>query len=69
MIKVKALKDESSHWYLVPNELCDEFCKLQDKLCCENYAERDEDEKHFIDKFSPYMTGGDVNNVQLYVEK
>jgi hypothetical protein len=68
MIKIKALRDESSHWYLVPNEFCDEFNKLQNKLSCEEYPDRDNDEKYFIEKFSQYMTGGDLNNVQLYID-
>ena len=26
MQKVKATRDDSGHWYIIPNELYDEFC-------------------------------------------
>lgn len=60
--KVHAIKDDSGHWYVIPTELAVEFHNLL------NGGERTEEE--FIEKFSRYMTGGDLNNIQLYaVEK
>lgn len=67
MIKVTALKDESGHWYLVPSELKKDFYILLDKASTEDSLQY-EAEKEFIDKFSKYMTGGDINNIQLYIE-
>jgi hypothetical protein len=58
--KVRAIKDDSGHWYVIPMELTVEFHNLL------NGGERTEDE--FIEKFSKYMTGGDLNNIQLYAE-
>jgi hypothetical protein len=57
--KVKALKDESGHWYIIPNDLVQSFRK-------------DEQDEDFIDsgefdnKYGKYRTGGDLNLVQLY---
>jgi hypothetical protein len=57
--KVKALKDESGHWYIIPNDLVQSFRK-------------DEQDEDFVDsgdfdnKYGKYRTGGDVNLVQLY---
>jgi hypothetical protein len=57
--KVKAVKDESGHWYVLPNELLNDFYK-------------DEQDEDFVDsgkfdnKYGKYMTGGDLNNIQLY---
>ncbi|NET30693.1 MAG: hypothetical protein F6K19_01650 [Cyanothece sp. SIO1E1] len=57
LIKVVATKDESGHWYVIPKELDEEF---------EELAFDEEKEDEFIDKFSKYSTGGDLNLVQLY---
>ena len=70
MIKVKALTDDSSHWYLVPNEEAEEFNKLISLICYAN--ETDGGEKliyEFEKKFSKYRTGGDLNLTQLYIDK
>jgi hypothetical protein len=56
--KVYATKDNDGHWYIIPAEMTDEFRRLRDG------GESTEDE--FIEKFSNYMTGGDLNLVQLY---
>lgn len=61
MKKVKAIRDEDGHWYIIPNELVDSFNK-------ELYNEDFVDSGGFGDKYGQYMTGGDLNNVQLYVE-
>lgn len=59
--KIKAVKDDSGHWYLIPNNLLDGFYK-------------DIQNEHFVDsgkfdsKYYQYMTGGDLNLIQLYVK-
>lgn len=58
--KVVAVQDDSCHWYVIPVEMLQEFRKLGEG------GEGTEDE--FIEKFSDYMTGGDLNNIQLYAE-
>jgi hypothetical protein len=62
MIKVKCLRDESLHWYIVPNELENEFCK---DLANENMI----DSGGFDDKYGKFRTGGGLNNIQLYIKK
>ncbi len=57
--KVKAIQDDSGHWYIIPNELLDSFRK-------------DEEDEDFVDsgefgkKYGKYSTGGDLNLKQLY---
>ena len=60
-IKVKAVKDDSGHWYVVPNELVSEFF-----VDHENDDMTDNGE--FDNKYGQYRTGGDLNLVQLYKE-
>lgn len=60
LIKVYATKDNDGHWFVIPAEMIDDFRRLRDG------GEKTEDE--FIEKYSDYMTGGDLNNVQLYAE-
>lgn len=57
--KVKAVKDESGHWYIIPEKLLPFF----------EIDEEDEsmiDSGQFDNKWSKYRTGGDLNLVQLY---
>lgn len=59
--KIKAIKDESGHWHVLPNELLEDFRK----------DEQDEDfvdSGKFDEKYGSYMTGGDLNLIQLYAE-
>lgn len=67
MKKVKALQDESGHWYVIPAEMGEEFYKLMN-----NHGKQPalwyEFEEEFIEKFDKYRTGGDLNLVQLYAE-
>jgi len=59
-IKVKAVTDDSGHWYLIPNELEDDFDRdLQDEEMVDSGA--------FDDKYGQYATGGDLNLTQLYI--
>lgn len=65
MRKVKAVQDDSCHWYLIPNELYNEFKKdMQEFL--------DGDEltagMDFDTKWGQYRTNGDLNLIQLFIE-
>jgi len=64
MQKVIATRDESSHWYVIPADLYDEFSKLYQKAYEDDYEAQEE----FEEKFGQYRTGGDLNNVQLWAE-
>lgn len=72
-IQVKILQDESSHWYIVPSDLEDEFFLLSrmaeegPSLDC-MYTYQDFIQQ-FEDKFAKYRTGGDVNNYQLFISQ
>ena len=59
MVKVKAVRDDSGHWYVIPDELYQNFLKDLDN---EDMADSGE----FGEKYGKYMTGGDLNLVQLY---
>ena len=59
--KVKAVQDDSCHWYLIPNDLLEEFDK-------DNQNESMADSGEFDTKYGQYRTGGSLNNVQLYIE-
>jgi hypothetical protein len=61
-IKIKAVRDDSGHWYVIPNELWNSFFEdLMDIDMC--------DSGEFDEKYGKYMTGGDLNLVQLYAEQ
>jgi hypothetical protein len=62
--KVEAVQDESSHWYVIPADMSNEFSVLHNKATDEDYDAQEE----FIEKFDQYRTGGDLNNIQLYAE-
>jgi hypothetical protein len=57
--QIKAVKDESGHWYVIPLEREEEF-----------YNDHDDVELiysgQFDNKWGTYRTGGDLNNIQLY---
>lgn len=58
-MKVKAIKDESGHWYVIPNELLSDFMKDE--------ADDDMvDSGEFDAKYGQCRTGGDLNLIQLY---
>jgi len=61
MRKVKAVQDESCHWYVLPNELVDEFYKDEEN---ESFV----DSGGFAEKYDEYMTGGCLNIIQLYAD-
>lgn len=58
---VKALKDESGHWYVIPAVLAGEFL-------ADEQNEDLIDSGEFDAKWSKYRTGGDLNLVQLWAE-
>ena len=59
--KVKAVQDNDSHWYILPNYLLEEF---ESDLLNEELEESGE----FGEKYDQYRTNGDLNNIQLYAE-
>jgi hypothetical protein len=60
--QVKVIKDESGHWYIIPNKLVKEFYKDESN-------EDMIDSGEFGNKWGGYMTGGGLNLVQLYAKK
>ena len=62
MIKVKALQDDSSHWYIIPNELVNQFRQDLENEDMIDYGE-------FDSKYNQYKTSGDLNNIQLYISE
>ena len=61
MKKVKATQDDCGHWYIIPNDLYDQFNEdLENEEMC--------DSGEFDEKYGEFMTGGDLNLVQLYIE-
>lgn len=59
--KVKAVGDDDGHWYVIPSEKAEEFRR---DLSNEEMVESGE----FGAKWSEYMTGGDLNNTQLWAD-
>ena len=59
--KVKAIEDESGHWYVLPNDLLSDFFKDGED---EDFV----DSGKFDNKYGKYRTGGDLNLIQLYAE-
>lgn len=60
--KVKVVNDDDGHWFVIPNELKDSFYKDLDN---ESFV----DSGGFGEKYGKYMTGGDLNLVQLYIKE
>lgn len=59
--KVKAVQDDSGHWYVIPAELERDFYRdSEDQAYC--------DSGQFDIIYGCYRTGGDLNLVQLYVK-
>ncbi len=61
MRPVVAVQDQDSHWYVIPAEMKDAFYKDEENGSVDEY-------EAFCEKYSEYMTGGDLNLVQLYAE-
>ena len=61
IVKVKAVQDDSSHWYVIPNSLFSDFNRdVENEAMC--------DSGEFGNKYGQYMTGGDLNQIQLYAK-
>lgn len=58
-------QDETGDWYVIPMSLKDSFLAYDEQALENDYDLQDE----FEDKFGKYRTGGDLNNVQLYIKK
>jgi hypothetical protein len=59
--KVKAVTDDSGHWYVIPYIMADVFYEdLEDESLV--------DSGKFDDKWGCYRTGGDLNSIQLWAE-
>lgn len=65
MIKVVAVRDDSSHWYVIPKEKMGIFQNYMNSLEEDWTSEL---ENSFTKEFDKYRTGGDLNNIQLYAE-
>lgn len=61
MKKVYVTQDGDSHWYVIPFERKNEFLIDLENGHVDEY-------EYFCETWSEYMTGGDLNNVQLYAE-
>ena len=63
--QVAAVQDESSHWYVIPIELKEQFFDM-----LETYSNTESNEvlEQFEDFFTNYRTGGDLNNIKLYAK-
>lgn len=74
LIKVVAVQDDGSHWYIIPKDSQQEFHDLSNAVynAYNNVDVKQEKlnevENAFNTKFSKYRTGGDLNNIQLYAE-
>ncbi len=61
MIEVKLLKDDDGHWYLVPNELSEQFFEdLDHEEFCDSGG--------FDEKYKKYRIGN-VNSIQLFINE
>lgn len=68
MIPVKAIEFDGD-WFVIPSMLRVDFEKMTDKFLSEDYHNKYADMEKFEKIFGKYRTGGDLNNVQLYVKK
>ena len=58
--KVAAVQDGDGHWYVIPFDSVMVFYQLLDG--------GEEKEAEFMKNFNDYLTGGDLNLIQLYAE-
>lgn len=68
-IRVEVHQDDSGHWYVVPEDKMPEYREALTNIGNqEEYSDTWYDAiNEFINKFSEYRTGGDLNNVALYL--
>jgi len=59
--RVSVESDDDGHWYVIPHSKVEQFQKM--------LSEGEEDEwSEFEENFGEYRTGGDINNIELYVK-
>lgn len=82
LIKVVAVQDYDSHWYVIPKELESRFyfdlAELSEKRdTIDDFDEEGQEEMwdivealegSFLEKYSKFATGGDLNCIQLYAD-
>lgn len=56
---VIAIKDQDGHWYVIPKNMKQDFLDMEERVPHDEY-------EAFNEKYSEYLTGGDLNLVQLY---
>lgn len=61
-IPVKAVSDDSGHWYIIPLSFVKDF---HQDLSNDDMV----DSGGFDDKYRQYRTGGDLNLTQLYIKQ
>ena len=61
--RVYITQDEDGHDYVIPYDKKEEF----GRLCEVSYESEEFDE--FEEKFGEYMTGGDINELEIYIKK
>jgi hypothetical protein len=66
--KVKAYKDNDGHWYVIPEELATQFHSMLRDAEEQDEFGIDDAYEGFECTFGKYMTGGDLNLVQLWAE-
>lgn len=64
---IKAIEFETD-WYLIPNELYEEFTKLTNAWYDFEGTDFQYEIEDKLEKFEEYKTGGDLNLIQLYIE-
>jgi len=58
--RVAVVSDEDGHWYVIPHSSTEQFHEM--------LANGEEDEwSAFEENFGDYRTGGDINNIKLYI--
>lgn len=69
-VPVSVVRDDNAHWYVIPKHLHEEFRTLLEKSTDTKLSDDEmyNAQDKFIETFSQYMTGGDINNTQLYAE-
>lgn len=68
MQRVYATQDNDGHWYVIPYYSAARFSQLLELSEYGVYDDWEKYEEQFIEEFSQYMTGGDLNNVELFAD-
>lgn len=66
-INIKLLQDDSSHWYIIPQEVVDDFENQMNYIYDHDDDGIEDIINEFDNKFGKYRTGGDINNYQLCI--